>query len=139
MTAWLKSLGIDEDGKLSPFLAKLEKSRKVSYDASSKHHLNGYENDISGFYPKTHRLMSLGHDPFFGLIFGLLDILNGSITLIDSKGVIHQVKLAEFQSMDLKDKVYAQLFGFTKQSIEMAIMQIRDKTVEKIVSNPLSW
>src|SRR5699024_3026899 len=107
MTKWLKSLGVDEDGKLKPFLAGLEKSSKVSYDASSKYNLKGYKNDISGFYPKTHRLMSLGHDPFFGLIFGLLDILNCGITLIDSKGVIHQVKLEKYQNLDLSDKIFA--------------------------------
>lgn len=84
-TGWLKTLGIDENGNLSGLFNKLEQVCKVSYDASTTNGLGEYGEEVSGFYPKTHRLMSLGHDPFFGLIFGLIDLFNGSITLIDSK------------------------------------------------------
>jgi len=107
ITEWLKSLGIDEDGKLNHFFRQLEQTNKVSFDASTKHGLGSYSEEVSGFYPKTHRLMSLGHDPFYGLIFGLLDIINGNITLIDSKGVIHNVSLEKFQDITFEDKVFA--------------------------------
>lgn len=107
ITNWLKTFGINHDGKLNNFLSNLEKTNKVSFDASSKRNLENYNRDVSGFYPKTHRLMSLGHDPFYGLIFGLLDILNGTVTLIDSKGSIHNVALEKYQNKLMKDKLFA--------------------------------
>lgn len=108
-TGWLRSLGIDEDGNMNEFLAKLEKVCKVSYDASTTDKLGDYGGEVSGFYPKTHRLMSLGHDPFFGFIFGLIDIFNGSITVIDSKGIIHNIPLHKFQETPLENKIFAPL------------------------------
>jgi len=108
-TGWLRSLGIDENGSMNEFLAKLEKVCKVSYDVSTTDKLGDYRGEVSGFYPKTHRLMSLGHDPFFGLIFGLIDIFNGSITVIDSKGIIHSIPLDKFQETPIEDKIFAPL------------------------------
>lgn len=107
ITKWLKTLGVGEDGKLNDFFKGLEQATKVSFDASTKNNLGNYNEEISGFYPKTHRLMSLGHDPFYGLIFGLLDMLNGNITFIDSKGVIHSVAIEKYQEVALKEKVFA--------------------------------
>jgi len=108
-TGWLRSLGIDEDGSMNKFLAKLEKVCKVSYDVSTTDKLGDYGGEVSGFYPKTHRLMSLGHDPFFGFIFGLIDIFNGSITVIDSKGIIHNIPLDKFQETPIENKIFAPL------------------------------
>ncbi|PFU61801.1 hypothetical protein COK90_11565 [Priestia megaterium] len=108
-TGWLRSLGIDEDGSMNEFLAKLEKVCKVSYDVSTTDKLGDYGREVSGFYPKTHRLMSLGHDPFFGFIFGLIDIFNGSITVIDSKGIIHNIPLDKFQETPIENKIFAPL------------------------------
>lgn len=107
LTGWLRSLGVDEEGKLNSLLSKIEKNSKVSFDASTTHGLGNYEREISGFYPKTHRLMSLGHDPFFGLLFGVLDIVNGRISLIDSKGAIHLIPNDKFQSSSLDGVLFA--------------------------------
>jgi hypothetical protein len=112
LTRWLRSLGINEDGRLNKFLSKLEENTKVSYDASTTSTFEGYDGEVSGFYPKTHRLMSLGHDPFFGLVFSLIDIFNGSISLIDAKGQIHYIALENFQNTPLKGKAMAPLLWF---------------------------
>ncbi|BAY20731.1 hypothetical protein NIES2100_04740 [Calothrix sp. NIES-2100] len=98
-THWLKTLGIDEEGELSPFLKWCEDTCKVSYDQS-------INSNIKGFNPRSHRLLSLGHDPLFGLIFGTLDILNGTMTAFDSNGKLHIVKTFD---MPLADKAFAPL------------------------------
>lgn len=107
LTAWIKSLGNDEDGKLNAFFSKMEDTFKVSYDASTKKDFGEYASNVEGFYPKTHRMMSLGHDPFFGLIFSLIDIFNGSITFIDAKGAVHYVVLEKFQNQKNADFIFA--------------------------------
>ncbi|NLO38212.1 MAG: hypothetical protein GX115_01885 [Ruminiclostridium sp.] len=84
-TAWLRTLGIDENGNLHPFLQWCEDVCKVPYDKSN-------DKRVKGMGGKTHRLLSLGHDPLFGLIFGLLDIFNGSLTAIDIQGNFINIK-----------------------------------------------
>ncbi|GAB1544782.1 hypothetical protein NUACC21_74580 [Scytonema sp. NUACC21] len=96
-TKWLKTFGIDEKGELSQFLKWCEDTCKVSYDQS----LNS---NIKGFNPRSHRLLSLGHDPLFGLIFGTLDILNGTMTAFDINGKLHIFKTFD---MPLADKAFA--------------------------------
>lgn len=98
-THWLKTLGINEEGKLNNFLQWCEDTCKVSYDQS-------INPNIKGFTPKTHRLFSLGHDPLFGLIFGTLDILNGTMTAFDANGKLHILKTFD---MSLTDKAFAPL------------------------------
>jgi hypothetical protein len=107
ITSWFKSLGIDDDGHLNHFFSKMEEWCKVSYDASTTNAFGEYNQDVNGFYPKTHRMMSLGHDPFYGLIFSLIDMFNGSITLIDARGVIHHVALEKFQNPTIGGMVFA--------------------------------
>ena len=41
--------------------------------------------------PKTHRLMSFGHDPILGFIFGVIDILGDTGTYIDQYGNVIKV------------------------------------------------
>ncbi|MGA9380943.1 MAG: hypothetical protein WBV73_19430 [Phormidium sp.] len=96
-TAWLKTLGVDENGELNPFLKWCETVCKVPYDRS-------IDPNIPGFNPRTHRLLSLSHDPLFGLIFGTLDILNGSMTTFDINGNIQIIKTFDLSP---KDKVFA--------------------------------
>ncbi|MEG2246661.1 MAG: hypothetical protein RR942_14130 [Romboutsia sp.] len=84
LTKFLKSIGIDENGKLAPMLQWCENKFKVPFDIS-------VDKDL-GLYPKNHRLRSLGHDPLFGLIFGIIDIINGTITVFDKKGAIKIVQ-----------------------------------------------
>jgi hypothetical protein len=79
LTEWMKTLGIDENGKLKGMLKWLEDNVRVPYDVS-------HSNDIDGLLPRTHRLHSLGHDPLFGLLFGIIDILFGQMTALDKAG-----------------------------------------------------
>lgn len=79
LTEFLRSLGSDENGKVSKWVTWLENKCKVPYDAS-------VSSDIPGFSPKTHRLRSLSHDPLIGLVFAIMDINNGTMTVIDKNG-----------------------------------------------------
>jgi hypothetical protein len=85
VTEWLRTIGVDENGELKGFFKWCEKFAKVPYDKST-------QKNIPGFYPKTHRLLSPSHDPLFGLIFGIIDILNGTVTAFDTQGGIHVIK-----------------------------------------------
>lgn len=91
--------GLDA-GKLSDFIRrkfdekfpseemeKLANSRvsKVPYDAQDNRNTTERVDGLSSYY---HRLLSLGHDPLLGLIFGVFDILTGKMTTIDKKGKI---------------------------------------------------
>lgn len=68
-------------------MEKLANSRvsKVPYDAQDNRSTIEYVNGLSAYY---HRLLSLGHDPFLGLIFGVFDIMTGRMTTIDKTGKI---------------------------------------------------
>ena len=57
-------------------MEKLANSKvsKVPYDAQDNRNTKIYVDGLSAYY---HRLMSLGHDPLMGLIFGVSDILTG--------------------------------------------------------------
>lgn len=88
ITEWLKKYDITQksDGAFvrndwfSNWARGLEESCKVPYDAMSTS-INGKAIDrIPGMGGRSHRLQSLGHDPVLGLIFGVLDILRGTIT-----------------------------------------------------------
>ncbi len=61
------------------------KISKVPYDAQDNRNTHIEVEGLSTYY---HRLLTLGHDPFLGLIFGVSDILNGKMTSIDKKGKI---------------------------------------------------
>ena len=68
-------------------MEKLANSKisKVSFDAQDNRHTAEYVTGLSAYY---HRLLSLGHDPILGLIFGVYDILTGKMTTIDKTGKI---------------------------------------------------
>lgn len=69
-------------------LANLKVS-KVPYDAQDNRNTQIWVEGLSAYY---HRLLSLGHDPLLGLIFGIADILTGRMTTIDKTGkVVSQV------------------------------------------------
>ena len=75
ITAWLKSFNSNKGGDcLSLVAQEMERVCKVPYDT-----LKGTES-IAGMCGRTHRFQSLGHDPVVGFVFGVLDILRGSIT-----------------------------------------------------------
>lgn len=68
-------------------MEKLAKSKvsKVPYDAQDNRNTKEYVTGLSAYY---HRLLSLGHDPLLGFIFGVFDILTGRMTTIDKTGKI---------------------------------------------------
>lgn len=87
-------------GKLSDFIraefdkkfpedemTKLANSKvsKVPYDAQDNRHTSINVDGLSAYY---HRLISLGHDPLLGFVFGVADILTGRMTTIDKSGKI---------------------------------------------------
>lgn len=61
------------------------KLSKVPYDAQDNRNTKKHVEGLSAYY---HRLLSLGHDPLLGLIVGIFDIMNGSMTTIDKTGKI---------------------------------------------------
>lgn len=66
-------------------MEKLANSKvsKVPYDAQDNRNTTVYVEGLSSYY---HRLLSLGHDPLLGLVFGVFDILTGRMTTIDKTG-----------------------------------------------------
>lgn len=66
-------------------MKKLANSKvsKVPYDAQDNRNTTIHVEGLSAYY---HRLLSLGHDPLLGLIFGVADILTGRMTTIDKTG-----------------------------------------------------
>lgn len=72
-------------------LEKLANSKvsKVPYDAQDNRNTLINVDGLSAYY---HRLLSLGHDPLLGFVFGVADILTGRMTTIDKTGrVVSQV------------------------------------------------
>ncbi len=70
------------------------KVSKVPYDAQDNRNTTVYVDGLSAYY---HRLLSLGHDPFLGLLFGVADILNGQMTTIDKQGRLVRQAIAEYE------------------------------------------
>ena len=69
-------------------IKKLEDLAKVTYDAMN------YDNKgnvivaeiVNGLSPVFHHEVALGHDPILGFIFGVLDMLRGTVTTLDFDG-----------------------------------------------------
>jgi hypothetical protein len=74
LTAWIK--GFNTTAKagqtdwFSQWARDLEKTCKVPYDAQA----------MAGMSGSSHRFQSLGHDPVLGFVFGILDIMRGTVT-----------------------------------------------------------
>jgi hypothetical protein len=81
LTRWIKE---NSKSVHDEYLGSLEKAAKVPYDASV-----GYA--VEGLRPKVHRLMSLGHDPILGFIFGIIDVMSGTGTYIDKNGDLRRL------------------------------------------------
>lgn len=95
-------------------MEKLANSKvsKVSFDAQDNRHTTEYVTGLSAYY---HRLLSLGHDPILGLIFGVYDILNGKMTTIDKTGkIVSQVmeNYADRKESDIFDAIAKQIIHF---------------------------
>ncbi|MBA2624391.1 MAG: hypothetical protein H0U89_02115 [Acidimicrobiia bacterium] len=81
MTRWIRenSKTVHEE-----YLKRFEKAAKVPYDMS-------VGKGVDGLSPKVHRLMSAGHDPILGFIFGVMDLMGGTGTYIDKYGDLKRV------------------------------------------------
>lgn len=95
-------------------MEKLANSKvsKVSFDAQDNRHTTEYVTGLSAYY---HRLLSLGHDPLLGLIFGVYDILTGKMTTIDKTGkMVSQVmeNYAERKESDIFAAIAKQIIHF---------------------------
>lgn len=80
---------VNGDGWPARVQSGLEKWAKVPFDIARNDRGAGI--DIDGLRPGMHRIMSPGHDPVLGFIFGVLDLLRGTCTLIDRHGVTHVI------------------------------------------------
>ena len=72
-------------------MEKLANSKvsKVPFDAQDNRNTTIYVDGLSAYY---HRMLSLGHDPLLGFLFGVMDIMTGRMTTIDKTGkVVSQV------------------------------------------------
>lgn len=81
LTKWIKE---NSEPIHKHFLSRFEAAAKVPYDDS-------IGKMVDGLSPKVHRLMSPGHDPILGFIFGVIDIMSGTGTFIDKHGNIKRV------------------------------------------------
>ena len=80
LTPWLKHYNTNNTTDwFAQWARDLEQYCKVPYDAMSYASGDTVQR-ITGMTGKTHRLQSLGHDPVLGFVFGVLDIMRGSIT-----------------------------------------------------------
>jgi hypothetical protein len=66
-------------------IASLETAFKVPYDHSTN--MVGFQ-VVDGLFPNSHRYHALGHDPIFGWIVGVADVLRGTMTTIGQDGVL---------------------------------------------------
>jgi len=93
--------GLNIPGTMSDYISKqfsnflpketirlLETYAKVPYDAMNYDNKGNVivEQIVDGLSPVFHHLVSVGHDPILGLIYGVLDIMRGTITTIDFNG-----------------------------------------------------
>lgn len=83
LTAWLKQYDTTKPGYSEGWFAewarRLEKSCKTPYDRQAAV-FDGEFVQIPGMIGRSHRFQSLGHDPVLGFVFGVLDILCGTVT-----------------------------------------------------------
>ena len=76
------------------------KVSKVPYDAQDNRNTVEYVEGLSAYY---HRLLALGHDPFLGFLFGVMDIMTGRMTTIDKSGKIISQIIPEYADRTEKD------------------------------------
>lgn len=96
-------------------MEKLANSKisKVPFDAQDNRNTKIPVEGLSTYY---HRLLQLGHDPILGLLFGVTDILNGTMTTIDKKGNFERQVIDVYANR----KEYDIFFAIAKQLIHFA-------------------
>ena len=77
-------------------IQQLEELAKVPYDAMNYNNKGNVivEKIVEGLSPVFHHNVSLGHDPILGFIFGVMDMLRGTVTTLDFKGEL-LIQMAE--------------------------------------------
>ena len=95
-------------------MEKLANSKvsKVPYDAQDNRNTTIH---VEGLFAYYHRLLSLGHDPLLGIIFGVADILTGRMTTIDKTGkIVSQVmeNYADRKETDIFAAIAKQIIHF---------------------------
>lgn len=80
ITKWIKEKSPEIH---KSFFEDFEKRAKVAFDASTDVSL---DQEVAGLNPHFHRLMSFGHDPILGFIFGVIDVMKGTGTFVDKYG-----------------------------------------------------
>lgn len=95
-------------------MEKLANSKvsKVPFDAQDNRNTKVHVEGLSAYY---HRLLQLGHDPILGLLFGVADILNGTMTTIDKKGKFCRQVIEEYNNRkecDIFSAITKQLIHF---------------------------
>ena len=75
LTKWLRSLHVPSDNLLARHF-------KTSYDK-----VNLFPK-IPGFSPTSHRHQTFAHDPFVGLVVGVIDIMRGGLSAVSKNGEV---------------------------------------------------
>ena len=89
ITEWLKSYNTTQSNNwFSDWAEYLSETCKVPYDRMGYMGIDGIEK-IAGMSGKTHRFQSFGHDPVLGFVFGVLDIMRGTITGFSYDNLTH--------------------------------------------------
>ena len=106
LTEWFKRYdtrpGHSEE-RFADWARKLVETCKTPYDRQATV-LDGELVRIPGMTGRSHRVQSLGHDPVLGFVFGVLDILRGTVTAFsyDHLAGAHRI---------IEGKVYSPLSG----------------------------
>lgn len=80
ITEWLRKYNTNKSNDwFAQWAQHLSDTCKVPYDEISYAGIGGVEK-IAGMGGRTHRFQSFGHDPVLGFVFGVLDIMRGTIT-----------------------------------------------------------
>jgi hypothetical protein len=88
ITEWIKSYRSTESNDwFAQWAEALSETCKVPYDRVK---YVGSAERIAGMFPKSHRFQSLGHDPVLGFVFGVLDIMRGTLTGFSYDNLTHQ-------------------------------------------------
>lgn len=85
------------------------KVSKVPFDAQDNRNTTIRVEGLSAYY---HRLLSLGHDPILGFVFGVADIMNGTMTTVDKTGKVVVQVMANYA-----DRTEADIFAAIAKQI----------------------
>ena len=89
ISEWLKSYDTTKSNDwFAQWAEHLSETCKVPYDSMNYTGADGVEG-IAGMFPKSHRFQALGHDPVLGFVFGVLDIIRGTITGFSYDNLTH--------------------------------------------------